>query len=134
MDRDEDRSDDGSPVTGMRIPPGVETHGDYHVVDRGDHETSWGRFTHVEIHRVDDSPTHDWYDLFELKNELFGEDRAALEVYPPAERLVDDTNSYHLWVLEADAELPFGIHDADSTNRGTVIPGRRSDPEDAPDR
>ena len=33
----------------------------------------------VEVHRVDDSPTHDWYDLFELKNELFGEDRAALE-------------------------------------------------------
>lgn len=132
MSRDEHQSNDDSPMTGMKIPSGVETHGDYHVVDRGDHETSWGRFTHIEIHRIDDSPTHNWYDLFQLKNELFGEDRAALEVYPPAERLVDDTNSYHLWVLEEDADLPFGIHDHDATNQGTIVPRERPD-TDEPD-
>ena len=117
----------------LKIPPGVETHGDYHVLDRGDHKTAWGRFTHVEIHRIDDTPLHNWYDLYQLKNEIFGEERAAIEVYPPASRLVDRTNSYHLWVLEEDAELPFGIHDDDSTNRGTVLPSQ-TDQERTDDR
>lgn len=106
----------------IEIPPDVETHGDYYVLDRSDHETPWRRFTHVEIHRVDDESMHNWYDLYHLKNEIFGKNRAAIEVYPSASRLVDNTHSYHLWVLEEGVELPFGIHDDDPTNRRTVIP------------
>ena len=57
----------------------------------------------------------------QIKNELFGEDRFAIEVYPKQDRLVDVTDVYHLWVFNKKFEMPFGIHPKEyhkAANRG----------------
>ena len=41
-------------------------------------------------------------------NELVGEDREAIEIYPNEDRLVDTANQYHLFVFPKDYKLPFG--------------------------
>ena len=46
----------------------------------------------------------------EIKNELFGENRAAIEVYPKEKNLVDVMDVYHLWVFPKEFDLPFGLH------------------------
>ena len=46
----------------------------------------------------------------QIKNELFGEQRLAIEVFPKQKNLVDVMDVYHLWVFPKDFDLPFGIH------------------------
>lgn len=87
--------------------------GDYQVVV-DDRTTAWGTVRHLEISRRDNAPVHNWHDLQRVKNELCGEHRLAIEVYPAADRLVDAQNAYHLWVLPEGFELPFGIHEGDN--------------------
>lgn len=62
-----------------------------------------------------------WAEKQEIKNELFGTKRAAVEVYPSEDRLVDVMDVYHLWVFEKGFRLPFGIHPKEyqkAVNRG----------------
>ena len=54
----------------------------------------------------------------QIKNELFGEKRAAIEVYPSQDRLVDAADTYHLWVFEKGFKMPFGIHPRDEKAYG----------------
>lgn len=60
----------------------------------------------------------------QIKNELFGEKRVAIEVYPSQDRLVDAADTYHLWVFEKGFKMPFGIHPRDekpmAVNRGST--------------
>ena len=51
-----------------------------------------------------------WNEKMMIKNELFGENRVAIEVYPKQEKLIDVTDTYHLWVFDKDFDMPFGIH------------------------
>lgn len=51
-----------------------------------------------------------WSVKQEIKNELVGERRVAIEVFPAQKNLVDICDVYHLWVLPKDFKLPFGIH------------------------
>lgn len=81
------------------------------VVD--DRQTPWGVVRHLEISRKDNQPIHNWHDLQRIKNEVAGEHRVAVEVYPDVDRLVDAQHAYHLWVLPEGFELPFGIHEKD---------------------
>lgn len=60
---------------------------------------------HVWVRLVQDLPIHNWHDLQRIKNELVGEAREAIEIYPKANELVDDANWYHLWVLPKAVEL-----------------------------
>ncbi len=46
----------------------------------------------------------------QIKNEIFGEKRLAIEVFPKQKNLVDVQDVYHLWVFPKDFDLPFGIH------------------------
>lgn len=50
-----------------------------------------------------------WRDKQRIKNEIFGHDRTAVEVFPETSKLIDQGNLYHIWVLPKDMELPFGI-------------------------
>ena len=50
-------------------------------------------------------------------------DRVAVEVYPPESQLVDDADLYHLWVLPAGFELPFGLHGATASDGGNETGG-----------
>lgn len=85
-------------------------------------DTEWGQIEHVTISRVgeefylsmDGSADIPWKIKQEIKNELFGEKRLAIEVFPKTKNLVDTCDVYHLWVFAKDFELPFGISPKDS--------------------
>lgn len=70
----------------------------------------WGKITHLLIRRHDQGKGLPWAHKQRIKNELVGEDRTAVEVFPSAKNLIDDADVYHLWVLPPDFDLPFGIH------------------------
>lgn len=63
---------------------------------------------HLSIKRIDRAPIHDWRDLQEIKNELVGADREAIELYPAEKRRVDTANQYHLWVFPEGQFIPVG--------------------------
>jgi hypothetical protein len=64
---------------------------------------------HIVIRRHDGAPVHSWTDFQRIKNELYGKERQAIEVYPPESELVDARNLYHLWVLPEGVTLPFTL-------------------------
>ena len=62
-----------------------------------------------------------WDEKQQIKDELFGRNRCAVEVYPTEDRLVDVADVYHLWVFDKKYRLPFGIHPKEyqrAINRG----------------
>lgn len=70
-----------------------------------DLQTEWGKVTHVTI-TAHEQPN--WAEKQRIKNELFGKESLAIEVFPRESELVDKANMYHLWVLH-EKNLPFGI-------------------------
>ena len=95
--------------------------------------TQWGKVEHVTItrRRKGEDPwdirsgdtSFTWADKQEIKDDLFGKNRLAIEVYPKEDRLVDSSNVYHLWVFDKNFNLPFGIHPKEYTksiNRGSM--------------
>ena len=74
--------------------------------------TEWGFVEHVTISKMGLQNKSDipWAIKQEIKNELFGAQRIAIEVFPAERSLVDVCDIYHLWVLPGEFKLPFGIH------------------------
>lgn len=80
--------------------------------------TEWGVVEHLSIQRSEScgtfcgDGTYDipWAVKQEIKNELVGDRRVAIEVFPTKKNLVDVCDVYHLWVLPKGFQLPFGIH------------------------
>ena len=67
-------------------------------------ETKWGKVEHAAITAINSLTFNGESDLpwavkMEIKNELFGENRAAIEVYPKANKLVDVMDVYHLIIM-----------------------------------
>lgn len=83
----------------------------YHVFVRFIRSEEAGELTHLSIKHNDKSCPRDWRELQRIKNELCGDEREALEIYPAESRLVDMSNQYHLWVLPAGKRIPFGFFD-----------------------
>lgn len=55
-------------------------------------------YKHLRITRCDDEPIHNYMDLFQIKNDLLGEDVQAIEVYPKLKDFVYGTShTYHIW-------------------------------------
>jgi hypothetical protein len=74
-------------------------------------QTEWGLVEHLMITQHNGNKINDhWATLQQIKNELMGSDRLAVEVYPPTTELTDDMNAYHLWVLPVGFKLPFGLN------------------------
>ncbi len=74
-------------------------------------ETTWGQVLHLLVRPHDETPIRNWYSLQRVKNDVVGDDRVAVEVFPREADLVDaGVAIYHLWVLPKDFELPFGMH------------------------
>lgn len=81
--------------------------------------TEWGKVEHVAIttstvkngnltcNGENDIP---WRIKQEIKNELFGKDRIAIEVFPKESNLIDANDTYHLWIMPKGFKIPFGIH------------------------
>ena len=55
------------------------------------------------VKRLDRHPIRSWRELQDIKNEIAGRDRTAIEVYPPEDEVTDTGNLYHLWVFEQGA-------------------------------
>ena len=94
--------------------------------------TSMGNIEHVTITRKadgfkvsnDGSKGFSWAEKQQIKDELFGANRVAVEVYPTEDRLVDTADVYHLWVFDKKYRLPFGIHPKEyqkAINRGYSV-------------
>lgn len=85
-------------------------------------QTEWGRVEHAAItfcggeseNQFSSNGERDipWSIKQEIKNELFGEKRLAIEVYPAEKNKVDIMDVYHLWIFPKDFKLPFGLHPA----------------------
>lgn len=48
-----------------------------------------------------------WYEMQRIKDELFGSDKTAVEIYPPKSEIVDGSDMFHVWVLRNP--LKFGL-------------------------
>lgn len=75
------------------------------------HATAWGLVMHLWIRRHDTQPVRSWFDVQRIKNELVAPECTGVEVYPKESRKIDVANIYHLYVLPAGFELPFGLHE-----------------------
>lgn len=71
-------------------------------------ETEWGTVEHACIRNT---PCTDipWAEKQRIKNEIFGKERIAVEVFPEESKLVDEANLYHIWVLPEGFKMPFGL-------------------------
>lgn len=65
--------------------------------------------THLSIRRDDRKPTRDWRHFQQIKNQLCGDEREAVEIYPAESRVLDAANQYHLWVLPPGEVVPLGF-------------------------
>lgn len=57
----------------------------------------------------DARPDHDWAMFQRVKNDIYGPDRVALEVYPSETNKQDVANMYWLWVLPEEYDCPIEI-------------------------
>tara|TARA_B110000305_G_C18990644_1_gene425946 strand:- start:52 stop:582 length:531 start_codon:yes stop_codon:yes gene_type:complete len=70
-----------------------------------------GKMDYLSIKRKDRQVCRNWSDFQSIKNMLCkdGQERYAIEIYPPEERLVNTANQYHLWVFPKDFDLGIGF-------------------------
>ena len=77
-------------------------------------KTEWGIVEHAFIRNKDNSDIS-WKEKQKIKNDLFGRNRTAIEVFPAESRLIDKVGAYHIWILPEEMELPFGLHENDTS-------------------
>lgn len=80
---------------------------DYVVMIR-DVKTPFGTVQHACMRNTNNTDIP-WAEKQRIKNELFGKEAQAVEVFPKESLLVDQVNMYHIWVLPETYELPFGL-------------------------
>ena len=74
-------------------------------------------FVHLHIHRNDWGTCKDWREFQLIKNALVGEENEAVELFPAESRLVDTSNTYHLWVhADPHFRFPLGMQDRITTS------------------
>ena len=83
------------------------TNGKYAVMIRTIH-TMIGKVEHACIRNTGNTDIP-WSEKQKIKNELFGKERVAVEVFPAESELVDESGMYHLWVFAEGDKLPFGL-------------------------
>lgn len=60
-----------------------------------------------------------WYEMQRIKDELFGAELTAVEIYPAHRDIVDGSDMFHIWILPGD--ISFGLTKIDAT-RGSTTP------------
>ncbi|MGO4890318.1 hypothetical protein ACJ2A9_21430 [Anaerobacillus sp. MEB173] len=86
----------------------VYRQGDEYVVMTRAVDTVWGSVTHACM-RNQAGTDIPWAEKQRIKNELFGIESQAIEVFPKESQLVDAANMYHFWVLPKEMKLPFTL-------------------------
>jgi hypothetical protein len=86
----------------------------------------------LSIHDRPRSTRHDWREFQRIKNEVCGEEREAVELYPAESRLVDTANEFHLFVLPEGEQAGFGwsnrmVHDGLSALDPEVVAAAAAD-------
>jgi hypothetical protein len=77
--------------------------GEY-IVERTDLPEQAGSLEYrLSIKRSDGQPIRTWRVLQDIKNAVAGNERYAVEIYPPESKVTDTANIYHLWVFAAGA-------------------------------
>jgi hypothetical protein len=72
---------------------------------------------HLSIKTHGKTAEHDWREFQQIKDELVGPEHEGIELYPAAERVVDTSNQYHIWVLaNPDDRIPVGWTEGLKTN------------------
>lgn len=88
-----------------------------------------GDCLHLNIRRRDGGMVKDWRHFQEIKNQIAGPDREAVEIYPAEDRKVDTCNKWHLWVLPEGHRVNFGWEKRDiSYDELRGVPGLRQRP------
>jgi hypothetical protein len=78
----------------------------------------------VTVQRLDGELFKDWRHFQQIKNEVAGEEREAVELYPAESRKVDTSNKWHLWVLPEGVKFDLGFPERDVRYDGDLdIPG-----------
>lgn len=72
---------------------------------------------HLSIKRMDRASVRNWRHLQQIKNEIVGEEREALELFPRESRVTDNANQMHLWVMPEGLDIPVGFADGFVTIR-----------------
>lgn len=98
----------GSPGSWTHLVRKVHRNGWIAVLERPINNTPLGPVTHLAI-RTATNAELTWSELQRLKNELMGEDRMAIQVYPRQADLIDAADMYHLWVFEPGQRFDFGL-------------------------
>lgn len=87
------------------------------------------KMLHINIRRRDGAMFKDWRHFQQIKNEVAGEEREALEIYPRESRKVDTSNKWHLWVLPEGATFGMGWFERDvQYDENRFVPGLRQRP------
>lgn len=89
----------------------------YDVLECDRRPTALGEVLYVRIHRVDGAPMgfREVYDVFaDAYPGCY-----AVQVFPPVDRLFDQVNKYHLFVLD---QKPAGLDLFDRAPKGTRAP------------
>ena len=71
-------------------------------------ETEWGIVEHASIRNAASTDIC-WSEKQRIKNEIFGHEAVAIEIFPKMSELVDSANMYHLWVMPDGFVIPFSI-------------------------
>ena len=88
-----------------------------------------GHCLHINIRRKDGGMFKDWLHFQQIKNEVAGPEREAVEIYPAESRKVDTSNKWHLWVLPENMQFKFGWSERDvDYNDISNVPGLRQRP------
>ncbi len=84
-------------------------------------------FVHLHIHRNDWKACNDWREFQEIKNVLVGEENEAVELFPAESRLVDTSNTYHLWVhADPGYRFPIGMYHRVTTSEPIGLEEQRA--------
>ena len=85
-----------------------------------------GGMLHINIRRRDGSMVKDWRHFQQIKNEIAGEEREAIEIYPAESRKVDTSNKWHLWVMPEGKGINVGWRKRDvQYEENNDVPGLR---------
>ncbi len=104
----------------------------YQVLVNFEEAPGWPPLVHLKIKAHDKRCVRDWRDMQRIKNEICGTEAEGVELYPAEDRLVDEVNEFHIYVLHPATSFPFGRasratatpEEVDKDNAGKKVRGR----------
>lgn len=85
----------------------------------------FGSVAELSIKRRDKEALYDWRDIQLIKNQLFGANCTAIQIFPPERHLVDTANQYYFYVFSDAFEFPFGFKERLLNHRAETGVGSR---------